>query len=209
MPRIICFILFLIGIGCTFPQEAPSIHQKVSSSIAPNASKKDTVRPSPINYYTSTARRAEQIDKAYPYDIDLRKPDGTVVNSAQVIPDNGKPTVLLFWMTTCYPCRMELDAIQKKYTSWTEKEDFNLVAISMDFERKFPQFTKMVNEKNWPWPAYHDKNREFRLTMPGGLNGLPQTFVLDKNGEVVYHSRKYRTGDEDKLFAAVAKVASR
>jgi len=44
--------------------------------------------------------------------------------------------------------------------------------------------------------------------MPGALNGLPQTFIFDKNGEIAYHKRKYRGGDEKKLFAKVKELAA-
>ena len=42
--------------------------------------------------------------------------------------------------------------------------------------------------------------------MPGELNGLPQLFVLNKKGEVIYHTRRYMPGDEDKLFEALQKI---
>jgi peroxiredoxin len=43
--------------------------------------------------------------------------------------------------------------------------------------------------------------------MPGQLNGLPQTFIIDKDGNIVYHKRKYRSGDEDLLFEKVKTIA--
>jgi peroxiredoxin len=49
-------------------------------------------------------------------------------------------------------------------------------------------------------------NREFRNIMPGELNGLPQTFVIDADGKIVYHKRKWRPGDEDKIFEAVKSI---
>ena len=52
----------------------------------------------------------------------------------------------------------------------------------------------------------NDMNREFRRIMPGELNGLPQTFIIDKNGEIAYHKRKYRAGDEDALFAKIKEL---
>ena len=43
--------------------------------------------------------------------------------------------------------------------------------------------------------------------MPAGLNGLPQVFVFDKDGTIVYHKRKYKPGDEDVLFEKVKALA--
>ncbi len=149
------------------------------------------------------ARPANEIQSTYPYDIPLRTADGEVLNSAQVLKRNGKPTVLLFWLTTCIPCRYELEAIRKKFEDWRRRAEFNFYAISTDFEKNFPQFVKRVREEQWPFEAYHDMHREFRRIMPGELNGLPQVFLLDARGNIVYHKRKYRSGDEDLLFAKI------
>ena len=98
-------------------------------------------------------------------------------------------------------------AIEKEFAGWKEQADFNLFAISTDFQKNFPRFEKMVQENNWPWPAYNDVNREFRKVLPGGLNGLPQTFVFDSEGNIAYHKRKYSSGDEHKLFEKVKELA--
>ncbi|MEM9821440.1 MAG: hypothetical protein AAF985_10225, partial [Bacteroidota bacterium] len=78
-----------------------------------------------------------------------------------------------------------------------------------EVQKNYPKFVSRVNDKQWPWATYNDVNREFRKVMPGGLNGLPQTFLLDQNGKIVYHKRKYNTGDEDKLFAEIKALASK
>ena len=39
--------------------------------------------------------------------------------------------------------------------------------------------------------------------MPGNINGLPQVFLYDAEGNIVYHKRKYRSGDEDMLFEKI------
>jgi len=155
---------------------------------------------------TSNTRPKSQINQAYPYDIDLKKADGSIVNSSEVLAKNGKPTMVLFWLTTCFPCKMELAAVQKKYASWKEQADFNMVVISTDFSKNYPRFVDMVNKSGWEWETYNDVNREFRNVIPGQLNGLPQSFVFNADGEIVYHKRKYSTGDEDKLFGEVLKL---
>jgi peroxiredoxin len=155
---------------------------------------------------TESGRRPAQIQQQFPYDISLRTAASDTLLSSQAFEKNGKPTVLMFWLTTCAPCKMELKAITAKYAQWKQEKDFNLYAISIDFPRNAEQFVKRVTEANWPFPAFHDFNREFQAVMPGNLNGLPQTFVLDKDGNIVYHSRKFIPGDEDKLFEAIQKL---
>lgn len=159
------------------------------------------------NVIVMKTRSAQQIDTIYPYDLQFRTLNNDTLLSSEVLPKNGKPTVLLFWLTTCYPCRMELTALKEKYASMQEKADFNLIAISEDWTKNFEQVIKRTKEEAWPWPVYVDINREFGAFLPGELNGLPQTFIIDGNGKLVYHKKKYYTGDEEKLLEALQKLS--
>jgi thiol-disulfide isomerase/thioredoxin len=201
-------LLVLLLAACSFcsacgqnAEPAPSASPAPAAAQAPVRQ----ARPS-ANYYQETARPADQIQKAYPFDIKLRTAAGDTLNSAATFAKNGRPTVLMFWLTTCGPCRLELNAINQKFEGWKQEADFNFYAVSTDFPKNYAAFVNRVQEAGWPFPAYHDLNREFRHVMPGELNGLPQVFVLDKNGQIAYHSRKYIPGDEDKLFAEVKKL---
>lgn len=150
-----------------------------------------------------TTRPVEKMKTEFPFDIDLKDALGKVVNSAQLFGQRKKPLVLIFWLTTCGPCKMELTAIAQKYQGWKQEKDFDLYAISTDFSSRAEQFFARVRESNWPFPAFYDFNREFRQVMPGGLNGLPQVFVLQPSGAIAYKTRKYIPGDEDRLWEAI------
>lgn len=140
-------------------------------------------------------------DTIYPYNIPLINLQGDTILSKKVLLKNNRPTVLVFWLTTCVPCRYELDAIVKKYAQWKEETDFNLYAISLDFDDYQPDFYKRA--KDFPFDAFIDYERQFMNIMPGGLNGTPQTFIIDVEGNVAYHKRRYRMGDEDRLFEEI------
>lgn len=213
MKNFVFLLLSLILVSCN-----SNVEQKVDTATAnvnppktQAVAKRDTTPPvaKRNNYMMDTARPETEINKAFPYDIAMKDATGQVLNSEEVLKSNGKPTILLFWLTTCAPCAMEMKAISEKYENWQKETDFNLVAISTDFSKNYPKFVKRVEEKNWPWKTYNDVNREFRKVMPGGLNGLPQTFILDKEGKVVFHKRKYSTGDEDKLYEEVKALAAK
>lgn len=161
------------------------------------------------SYVMETARSVDKIQSTYPYDIQLLRLEGDTVLSTDVLPVNGKPTILLFWLTTCYPCKMELETLQKVYSEWKKETDFNLVAISTDFPKNYPAFGDRVRQSQWPWPAYIDLRREFGKILPGGLNGLPQTFILDAAGQIVYHKRKFRPGDEAGLLEQLKRAAKK
>lgn len=147
------------------------------------------------------------IETNYPYSIDLKTPDGKIVNSSEVLLKNGKSSVIMFWLTTCYPCGLELKAIKEKFPQWQEEADFNLYAISTDFQKNAHKIAQRVEAGGWQFDVYHDFGRKFLSEMPGGLNGLPQVFVFDKKGDIVYHKRRYAKGDEDVLFQKVKELA--
>ena len=218
MNKIFLFCLLFLMASCANSQEqkTPQTVKQAVETPAQQASKSAIKQPQLTleqkkkrarnNYIIENTRQAKDIDATYPYDIDFKLADGKIIKSSEVLKKNGKPTVLMFWLTTCVPCRYEMKAIKEKYEGWQAEEDFNLYAISTDFAKNYESFVKMVDENDWPWQSVNDMNREFRRVMPGELNGLPQTFIIDKNGEIAYHKRKYRSGDEDALFAKIKEL---
>lgn len=205
-------IVFLC-FSCTQNPEA----QTTAPAVKKTAVKKPIPTPvadPPVNttrsrsYANVTSRDPKNIKKEYPFDIPLTNAAGEKLNTAEAFATNGKPTVLVFWLTTCVPCHYELAAMKKKYAQWQEEADFNFYAISTDFQKNYGKFVAQCEKNQWEWDVFHDTDREFRSVMPGALNGLPQSFILDKDGKIVYHKRKYTTGDEDKLFAKVKELAA-
>ena len=218
--KILTYIYMLLAVGliaaCTSAGANVDAIQ-ASAKGTKTVTKKDTTpvlvsrataeRPN-RNYITSKSRPKTEIKQTFPFDLALTDGVGNKTSTEEIF-KKGKPTVVLFWLTTCYPCRVEMAAIKKKYAKWQDETDFNLVAISTDFEKNYDNYLKYVEKADWPWEAYHDSNREFRNVMPGELNGLPQTFIFDGNGEIAYHKRKFRSGDEDKLYNEIKKLAAR
>ncbi len=148
------------------------------------------------------AEMQTDIQNKFPFEVELMDADGEKFTSSEIF-NNGKPTAILFWLSTCGPCKMKFAAMEKKYANWKEQEDFNMVAISVDWPKNVEKMRKMIKDKNWPWPVYHDINLDFKKIMPGRLNGLPQEFLFNADGELVYHKKKYYSGYEDKLFEQI------
>ena len=161
-------------------------------------------------YVISTARSVEAIDTAYPYDLALVASRGVAdtaaLTTAQLLgPHLGKrPVVLVFWMTTCGPCRVELADIEQRIETWRDAYDFAFVPVSLDFPHRRAAFH--ARAAAYPWESYLDVDREFPKVMAGGLNGVPQVFVFDAGGQQTFHRRKYREGDLDALRAAIASA---
>ncbi|MDO8366737.1 MAG: redoxin domain-containing protein [Saprospiraceae bacterium] len=148
----------------------------------------------------------------FPFNITLLNMDSTeVTNSSKVmaIPKkekDRKPTVIAFWLTTCIPCHIELASYSAHYAEWKKQADFNLYAISTDFSKNFRRIAGIAKEKQFPFEVYWDRDHLFRTVMPGELNGLPQVFIFDKNGNLAYKHKGFRPGDEAALFAKIKEL---
>ena len=155
-----------------------------------------------------TPRLTEKVKKEFPYDITMVDTSGKQFASSKILNTKIKLTVLVFWATTCAPCRMELKAYNQKWQEWQKQfSDFNLVAVSIDFDDRHTAAMEVPKKENWQFASYVDVRREFPLVMPGNLNGLPQLFILDKKGSVLYEKKRYLPGDEDELFQKIQELS--
>lgn len=186
------------------------IAMSVTGCKQTTASEPATVVPAavPVTQKVSPPASPAEIAEAFPFDIKLKDADGKETNSKEVFKKNGKPTVLFFWLTTCRPCHAKLNAISPLYPQWQEELDFNAFAISGDFPKNYESFCKQTKSKNWEWDTYIDTDRAFREVLPGNLNGFPQTFIFDGDGKLVYQDKRYRPGDEKRLYQKIKEISN-
>lgn len=136
--------------------------------------------------------------------VDLKSLDGKTVSTDDFIKD-GKVTVISFWATWCSPCKRELDAIADIYPDWQEDYDVELVAITIDNSRQLTKVPGIVGSKKWDYTVLSDSKQKLQRAL--NFETIPQTFVLDKAGNIVYSHNGYNPGDEDELEDVIAKYA--
>ena len=92
----------------------------------------------------------------------------------------GKVVLVDFWATWCGPCVNELPNIIAAYQKYRDK-GFEVIGISLDRDKA--ALETFIKEKNVTWPQYFDE--ESKLGKAYGINAIPATFLLDREGKIV------------------------
>lgn len=127
---------------------------------------------------------------------------GKAVNTSELT--NEGPVIISFWATWCAPCKKELNTIHEVYEDWVEETGVTLVAVAIDDEKTKSQVPVYVNGKAWDYKVLMDPNWDFKRAM--GVNNVPHTFLVDKNGQIVYSHNNYAPGDEEELYHELLKL---
>lgn len=110
----------------------------------------------------------------------------------------GKPVVINFWATWCMPCYQEHPVLVQNARMLGDNVQFVGVVFN-DTEDKIQQF---LNARGSAYPTVIDEAGKTAIAY--GVGGVPETFFVDKTGNIV---AKYEGPmDGDTLQSYVAKV---
>lgn len=102
-------------------------------------------------------------------------------NTVRLSDYRGQMLLVNIWATWCKPCVEEMPAIEKLYQEFKDDE-FNVLAVSIDRQGK-----KVVN----PFMKIHNLSFKVLLDRDGtiqntyGTLGIPESFIIDKNGIIL------------------------
>lgn len=95
----------------------------------------------------------------------------------------GKPIVLNFWATWCGPCKMEMPDFNEKYLELGDKVQFLMVNATDGTRDTVETASAFITETGYQFPVFYDTGLEASDLY--GVNALPSTFFIDKEGNVV------------------------
>ena len=139
--------------------------------------------------------------------IQLKDVSGKNINTGDYS-KNGKITVVSFWATWCTPCKKELTNINDNLLEdWKAKYGVVLVAVCTDNSRNVPKVKPYVSGQGWEFDCVMDINEDLKRAL--NVVTIPQTFLLDQNGKIVYSHNGYTEGDEFVLEEKIKELASK
>jgi peroxiredoxin len=99
----------------------------------------------------------------------------------------GKVVVLNFWATWCPPCRKEMPDLEMLYQQFKD-QGLVILAISDEDAGKVRPF---IAQQKVTYPILLDPGRKVNELFQ--IEGIPKTFVYDRNGKLVAQSIDMRT----------------
>jgi peroxiredoxin len=99
----------------------------------------------------------------------------------------GKVVLVNFWATWCPPCRKEMPDLQALYDKYKD-DGFLVLSISDEDTAKVVPF---IAEKKISYPVLLDPGRKVNDAFI--VEGIPKSFVYDRNGKLVAQSIDMRT----------------
>jgi cytochrome c biogenesis protein CcmG/thiol:disulfide interchange protein DsbE len=93
----------------------------------------------------------------------------------------GKVVLVNIWATWCPPCKQEMPSMQKLYEKF-KGENFEILAVSIDSTGRdaVAPFTRTMN---LTFPVLLDPKEDIGSLY--GITGVPESFIIDKEGIVV------------------------
>ena len=103
-------------------------------------------------------------------------------NEETLISDNlkGKYTLINFFASWCTPCRAEHHLFFK-----IKKEIPELYILGFSHKDDLSDSKKYLEEEGNPY-AFVGIDRDGKIAFEFGVFGLPETFITNKNGEIIY-----------------------
>lgn len=142
----------------------------------------------PDSQAVAMVKRQEEAEKAQAaLAVGKTFPDFAVTDTAgkplSVSAYKGKVVLIDFWATWCGPCVVELPNLLAAYEKHHDA-GFEIIGISLDSDRS--KLDNFVKQKKMNWPQHFDgKGWQNELAQKYGINSIPATYLLDREGKIV------------------------
>jgi peroxiredoxin len=121
-------------------------------------------------------------------DFTLPSRDGGTLRLSDL---KGQVVMINFWATWCGPCRQEMPLLQQLYGKY-EPLGFTLLGVNVEPDSAPAQ--EWLRKVPVTFPVLFD--RDNKVSAQFGVEAMPSTVLIDRQGNVRHVHRGYKPGDE-------------
>lgn len=115
---------------------------------------------------------------------------------------SGRVVVINFWSSWCSPCRREMPALEQV---WQRLRPAGVVLLGVAIQDDPTVVKRFLEESGVTFPVLMDTDGTVSQQWP--FSGIPATFVLDRQGRIVYRAMGLRKWDSDELIDRLEALA--
>lgn len=138
--------------------------------------------------------------------VDLRTLDGRPANIGEYL-DDDQPVILSFWASWCKPCHRELNAFHDLYGQWQERFGVQILAVTIDTRRQLARAKSIAATEGWEFVLLSDQDNRLKNAL--NVQAIPQTYLINKAGEIIYESNGYVPGAERQLEQKLMEISKK
>ncbi|KZY60751.1 redoxin [Oleiphilus sp. HI0071] len=131
-------------------------------------------------------------------DFTLKSNDGSNVRLEDL---RGEVVMLNFWASWCGPCRQEMPLMDDIYEKY-QKFGFTILAVNVDEDSA--DADRFLDAVPVTFPILYDN--ESRISELYGVDAMPTTIMIDREGNARFLHRGYKPGYEDDYLKQVKKL---
>ncbi len=138
------------------------------------------------------------------YNFTLYDTDGNKISLDKL---KGKVVILQFFGTYCPPCKAEIPVLEKLYKKYGGK--VVVIGLSVDYMGEPPQKLKPFVEQmgiTYPVVVSDEKTWEEYAGRITGMDSIPQTYIIDKEGYVRYYEVGFTPSYESLFDRAIQEL---
>jgi peroxiredoxin len=149
-----------------------------------------------VVFFLATAEAGEIQGKAP--DFTLKSASGKNIKLSEY---RGEVVLLNFWASWCGPCRKEmpfLEQIQEKYSG------YGFTVMGVNVEEDSSKANKMLKDIPVSFPILYDTSNS--VSKAYKVSAMPTTVIIDRDGNMRYLHKGYKSGDEETYKQWVKKL---
>jgi peroxiredoxin len=131
-------------------------------------------------------------------DFTLKTTTGKNLRLAEL---RGEVVLVNFWATWCGPCRQEMPLLEKLHQKY---KDLGFVMLGINVEADTSGMEKYLKDVPVSFPILNDGTNS--VAKMYGVDGMPNTVIIDRNGVVRHVHRGYKPGYEAKYEQQIKQL---